>query len=266
MAGRALGGADPCVRRRLRHDVGANARSRATCTIVVPSPGRSAPPSRSSDRTSAAFRLRRPPSGDVSSFRGATHQGVRSFRGGRITACPGWAVDSSVGRSAAPRAGRRNRQPHRVTGSDRAGTFAHHFGVTVPNDQPLSGYICGATSPMRFLSPSKESFPNDRRRQPFPVRPSRSGPVTPTSVRDRAAFRVLPGAAPWRWVMSAPAVSFPDGRWSAWPGNPATAAALAGSSEAGRRVTTRRRPPSQPQRWYRAHLGVVNRCPPGRRR
>jgi len=78
------------------------------------------------------------------------------------------------------------------------------------------------------------------------VRPSRSGPVTPTSVRDRAFPGVLPGAAPWRWVMSATAASFPDGR--------------------RRRVSIGRRPPSQPQRWYRAHLGVVNRCPTGRRR
>ncbi len=99
------------------------------------------------------------------------------------------------------------------------------------------------------------------------VRPSRSGPVTPTSVRDRAFPGVLPGAAPWRWVMSATAASFPDGRWSAWPDNPSTAAALAGSSEARRRVTPqgagRRRNRSG---GTRAHLGVVNRCPTGRRR
>ena len=42
--------------------------------------------------------------------------------------------------------------------------------------------------------------------------------LTSTSVRDTAAFRVLPGAAPSRWMMSGPAVSFQYGRRSALPG------------------------------------------------
>jgi hypothetical protein len=124
-------------------------------------------------------------------------------------------------------------------------------GVTVPNDQPLSGYICGVTSPMRFLSPSKESLPDDRRRQPFPcssieVRSGDSnicaGPGVSGGSSRRGALavgdvcdgRLLPG----RSLV----------RVAGQPIHGCSVGGVVGGQAAGH--TTGRRPPSQPQRWY----------------